>query len=48
MCVCVCVCVCAGVHAVVCMFGGDRAEFYIYFLFYFIFLICSGFCHTLK
>ena len=31
VCVCVCVCVCAGVHAVVCMFGGDRAEFYIHF-----------------
>ena len=31
VCVCVCVCVRAGVHAVVCMFGGDRAEFYIHF-----------------
>ena len=44
----VCVCVRAGVHARMCMFGGDRAEFYIH-LKYFIYLwLCWVFVATLR
>ena len=43
----VCVCVRAGVRARMCMFGGDRAEFYIHLKIFYLFMAVMGLCcHT--